>query len=235
MFLDTLKKLDAENLHHAYCVEGAGKSDLHAFAEAARSAFGVARRSPDFVAVSYNTFGVDEAHELAAWAANAPTGGAEAHKFFVIATDAYTHEAQNALLKTCEEPAPRTHFFLLISRADALLPTLRSRLEVLSADRGTASVPAEFEGAAAFLAATPLERLTRAEKFAKNLKDEKITRSEVRAFITTLLALARGDGAFPHERTAALRELAFTERYAHDRSTSFKLLLEHLAVVLPKM
>ncbi|MFO0872397.1 MAG: hypothetical protein U0575_00310 [Phycisphaerales bacterium] len=39
---------------------------------------------------------------------------------------------QNALLKTLEEPPPRTWIILVTTRADALLPTVRSRCQVAS-------------------------------------------------------------------------------------------------------
>src|SRR5215472_10604023 len=45
----------------------------------------------------------------------------------VDAADALVGEAQNALLKTLEEPPPSSVFVLLTSRPDLLLPTVRSR------------------------------------------------------------------------------------------------------------
>lgn len=236
MLLTDLKRLKKETLHHAYCVEGAGREGLEACASALREAFGLERTNPDFVAISYGTFGVDEARELAAWAADKPVGGGDARKFFVLAADAYTHEAQNALLKAFEEPPPCTHFFLLAPHAEILLPTLRSRLVVLSTQEGVAAHSASLVADAdAFLAGTSAARLARVEKLVKALKDENITRGDVRVFLAAIIVCARGRGTFPRARVAALRELLFAEKYAHDRSASFKLLLEHLSVVLPKM
>ena len=40
-------------------------------------------------------------------------------------------EAQNALLKTLEEPPPASVFVLITSRPDVLLPTVRSRCQRL--------------------------------------------------------------------------------------------------------
>ena len=40
-------------------------------------------------------------------------------------------QAANALLKSIEEPPPQTYFFLLTSRASALLPTIRSRCQLV--------------------------------------------------------------------------------------------------------
>ncbi len=43
--------------------------------------------------------------------------------------DELSTSAANALLKTLEEPGDKTHFILLSSQADALLPTIRSRTQ----------------------------------------------------------------------------------------------------------
>ena len=51
-------------------------------------------------------------------------------KVFVIdEAELLEAEAQNALLKTLEEPPPRTYLLLLTTRLDRLLPTIRSRCQ----------------------------------------------------------------------------------------------------------
>ena len=51
-------------------------------------------------------------------------------KVFVIdEAELLEAEAQNALLKTLEEPPPRTYLVLLTTRLDRLLPTIRSRCQ----------------------------------------------------------------------------------------------------------
>lgn len=53
-------------------------------------------------------------------------------RFFVIDdADKMNDAASNALLKTLEEPAPTSYIFLVTSRPDALLPTIRSRCQIL--------------------------------------------------------------------------------------------------------
>lgn len=47
--------------------------------------------------------------------------------FIVRAADELTPQAANALLKTLEEPGPKTHFVLVTSRPNKLLDTVRSR------------------------------------------------------------------------------------------------------------
>ena len=50
------------------------------------------------------------------------------HKIYIIAdADLMTPQAQNALLKTIEEPPEYAVILLLTSNADSLLPTIRSR------------------------------------------------------------------------------------------------------------
>src|SRR5262249_60517979 len=51
------------------------------------------------------------------------------HRRVVIvdAADTLMEQAQNALLKTLEEPSPSSVFVLVTSRPDVLLPTVRSR------------------------------------------------------------------------------------------------------------
>jgi DNA polymerase III subunit delta' len=50
----------------------------------------------------------------------------------IVEADRMGDEAQNAFLKTLEEPAPRTILMLLTAQPKALLPTIRSRCQVVS-------------------------------------------------------------------------------------------------------
>ena len=56
---------------------------------------------------------------------------AKARFFIVDDADKMNDSASNALLKTLEEPPPTTHIFLITSRPDSLLPTIRSRCQTL--------------------------------------------------------------------------------------------------------
>lgn len=53
-------------------------------------------------------------------------------RFFIIDdADKMTDAASNALLKTLEEPAATSHIILISSRPDTLLPTIRSRAQIV--------------------------------------------------------------------------------------------------------
>lgn len=56
---------------------------------------------------------------------------AQARFFIIDNADKMNEEATNALLKTLEEPAPTTYIFLITSRPTALLPTIRSRCQMI--------------------------------------------------------------------------------------------------------
>lgn len=82
------------------------------------------RRSPETQEIS-----IDQVRTLVlARAAFAPHEG-RAKVFLVRRAEELSISAANALLKTLEEPGARTHFVLLSSTADALLPTIRSRTQ----------------------------------------------------------------------------------------------------------
>jgi DNA polymerase-3 subunit delta' len=84
----------------------------------------IGRRTPETQDIS-----VDQVRTLVlARSAFAPHEG-RAKVFIVRRADELSPTAANALLKTLEEPGARTHFVLLSSIADSLLPTIRSRAQ----------------------------------------------------------------------------------------------------------
>lgn len=56
---------------------------------------------------------------------------ARSRVFIIDDAEKMADPAANALLKTLEEPSSTTHIFLLTSRPDSLLPTIRSRCQTL--------------------------------------------------------------------------------------------------------
>lgn len=82
----------------------------------------IGRRSPETQDIS-----IDQVRTLVlARAAFAPHEG-RAKVFVIRRAEELSISAANALLKTLEEPGPKTHFVLLTSQPDALLPTILSR------------------------------------------------------------------------------------------------------------
>ena len=84
----------------------------------------IGRRTPETQDIS-----IDQIRSLVlARAAFPPTQG-RAKVFVVRRAEELSQGAANALLKTLEEPGARTHFILLSSVGDSLLPTIRSRVQ----------------------------------------------------------------------------------------------------------
>jgi DNA polymerase-3 subunit delta' len=84
----------------------------------------IGRRTPEAKEIS-----IDQVRTLVlSRAAFAPHEG-RAKVFVIRRAEELSVAAANALLKTLEEPNPRTHFVLLTSQADALLSTIRSRTQ----------------------------------------------------------------------------------------------------------
>ena len=82
------------------------------------------RRTPETQDIS-----IDQVRVLVLARAAFPPHEGKAKVFVVRRAEELSNSAANALLKTLEEPGPRTHFVLLSATADSLLPTIRSRTQ----------------------------------------------------------------------------------------------------------
>jgi DNA polymerase-3 subunit delta' len=84
----------------------------------------IGRRSPETQDIS-----IDQVRALVLARAAFPPLEERAKVFIVRRAEELSVSAANALLKTLEEPGARTHFILLSSMSDTLLPTIRSRTQ----------------------------------------------------------------------------------------------------------
>src|SRR3989344_5363734 len=153
------KSLDT--LHHAY-VASCGTDELRTALEKR----GVPRRGcPDVYIYECQEFRIDNARELSERAALNPL--VLSRRIFVVQCASIAVEAQNALLKTLEEPRGNAVFFFLLPSPERLLPTFRSRVQILSASQQGP----DTELAKRFLKASPAERITMLEPFTKKKED----------------------------------------------------------------
>jgi DNA polymerase-3 subunit delta' len=84
----------------------------------------IGRRSPETQDIS-----IDQVRTLVLARAAFSSHEGRAKVFIVRRAEELSIAAANALLKTLEEPGRGTHFILLTSEADTLLPTIRSRTQ----------------------------------------------------------------------------------------------------------
>lgn len=217
-------------LHHAYLIEGevgALKTALLAhFVEHDLPREG----HPDFWLGEFETLGIDESRALKEAQAGSAVSGE--HRIFVITTTLITHEAQNALLKVFEDPAPGTHFFLLTPSAYALLPTLRSRLAYVAKEREAGTLQDE---ARAFLGAKTKDRMTEAKRLTED-KDRGLAIRFLEALERELHQAGFEGKENPDlEYARALEAILSVRGYANDRAPALKMLFEYLALMLPRV
>ena len=206
--------------HHAHVLSGGhdvATERLHAIIT---EDFGLTREgNPDVVELSYDVFGVDDARYLQHLASQRAVYGVQ---ILCVQCNAMTLEAQNALLKLFEEPAPHTHFFLTIPDPALLLPTMRSRVMLHKLDDASGE---GSDHASEFLAASPAQRLELMQKLIAD-KDKQKALYFIDSLETYLYA---------KKHVSQLPELLVVRRYLRGRSPSVKLILEHLSMVLPRL
>ena len=177
--------------------------------------------NPDMYIRAYKQFGIDEARELRERASLRALGK---RRIFVIAVPDLNREAQNALLKTLEEPPGDALFFFVLPSPESLLPTLRSRVQTLQIERGgEARTDAKI-----FLAATPEKRMDMLKPLLEKGEDEK---RDLGAILTFLSSLEEKLEKSPEGLKAVYR----TRKYITDKGALVKPLLEQVALLVPRM
>lgn len=66
-------------------------------------------------------------------------------KFIALIGKIFNKEAQNALLKVLEEPPVNIHFLIFVPYKNALIPTIRSRMQVINKTQYTPLQPLELD------------------------------------------------------------------------------------------
>lgn len=211
--------------HHAYLHEG-GLALLPELVKDARERFGfLEENNPDVSVREFEKFGIDESRELAREAA---LKSVSSKRLFVVGVSALTSESQQALLKLFEEPPAGVVFVLLVPHG-TVLATLRSRTLPYPLFEGKET--SFLKEAKHFIAASAKER---SDQIAALLEDEEGAKERVRGFVVALEREFAPQISTPRAREA-LQDLAKTRSYVNDRSPSLKMLLEHLAISLPKL
>ena len=221
-------------MHHAYFYEGA-LAELEALAESARKEFEfVSDNNPDVQVLEFEKFGIDEARELVRTAALKSISG---RALYIVGVSSISTDAQQALLKLFEEPQEGS-IFVLLAPHGSVIATLRSRMlpyPVKSSRSLTSGKTAKSDLARKFLASP---YAARSAEIAKLLKDEDAVKERVRDFLGALEAElykhVRPTRSNSKEILQGLEDIAKVRSYVGDRAPAMKMLLEHLAVTLPR-
>lgn len=218
-------------LHHAHVVEGVHGEVAPVLVTLLEEHLNITKQgNSDFTVQYYESLGIDEARTLKESQTRASFVGAR--KIFIIGANTFTREAQNALLKTFEEPTEGTHFFIILPRAEILLPTLRSRVLIVSS--GATTINDTKELAEKFIDASLEGRFAIAKKMAEKKAGESVDRESFRRILDNIerILYARTVGKQNNATANIFREIFQAKTYLADRGSSPKMLLEHVAIAL---
>lgn len=224
-----------ENLFHAYVVGGA-RAHAHAFIEELLRPYDILRTgNPDYIVVEQVNFTVDNARELRQWQELTSANGGK--KVYVVYTDFITREAENALLKTLEEPVPETHIIFAVPKPDTLLPTLLSRVRVMFPTNSSAKNFDEDKSAEKFLHMNLGNRMAYVAKLIEKSDDDDASaqvREKALAFIDQLEKnlsekLLQTTSKADQEKIESILKL---KRYLFISGASVRIILETIALTL---
>jgi DNA polymerase III delta prime subunit len=211
----------------AYLIRGTADT-LNVLLEKLEKENVIEKGSPDLFARSYRSFGVDEAEELRSRARTKPISAPQ--RVFAIATPGMTSEAQNSLLKTLEEPAANAVFFLILPAPETMLGTVRSRSQTLTLETKAFAGIVDVDN---FLAAPAAKRL----EMVKPLYDHDDDGRDMAGVLSFLSALEVrfAKGKLSAERDKGIRAIYRARKYAGDKGSLLKSLLEQVALLAPRM
>lgn len=232
-------------LHHAYVIEGLHEDIAPKLVSSIEKHLGVvAKGNPDFMVEYHEMFTINEARALKDVQTRAAWEGTR--KIYVIGASSFTSQAQNALLKTFEEPTEGTHFFIILPRAEILLPTLRSRVLVVLGEEKTMTDEAKtlahqnFDGqnlgglAEKFLDATLENRFVIIKKLAEKKDRGTVDRELFRRMLDHIERIlhARTKGKRDGASATVFNEIHQAKNYLSTPGASPKMLLEHIAILI---
>ena len=226
--------LKSGNFYHGYFLAGdfGVSRNMALKATQALLGFRIAKLGthPDFYHEKFDLFGIEESRELKKRAAMRPFSGSK--KVFIIELVSLTAESSNALLKLFEEPPEGTHFFIIIPSAEGIIPTLRSRLAVIENAREEGEEKAKF--AEDFLGKSAPERLLAVKKIGKDKQRAAELLDGLEALLGNSVPKPAWELSF-QVRIRALGQILRAREFLSDRSANVKMIMEHLALILPKM
>jgi DNA polymerase III delta prime subunit len=185
------------------------------------------RGNSDVFVQRFSHFSIEDARSLRERASLRALGAQG--RIFIVSAPTIPTEAQNALLKTFEEPPAGAKFFLIVPSPEMLLPTLRSRMQPLVltvSDRRISVVDAKV-----FLASSPEERISLLEPLIEKDDDDKRDMAGAMQFLSDLEKLLSKNAL---EHGAGLRTVYRARKYLTDRGALVKPLLEHVALLVPR-
>ena len=225
----------SNHLHHAYLLIGESKiitAELLGLLQSIFPATVDPKFHPDVLWLTKDRLDKDDARFLRQFQTGKDFAGQG--RYLVVIFSAMASEAQEVLLKTLEEPATNTYFFLVAPTAEFFRPTILSRVYQLKFDR---SNDGEVDDLEKFLG---LDVAERGEHLLKRfLDDGQIKdRAELLDWFDRL-------EVFIHERidltrisdnlVLVFKEIVNAKKLLNNQRSSAKMILEYLALIVPNL
>ena len=214
------------NTHHAILIEGNPSTFLELVKNELIESGVLLASNPDVIFLSFEKFGIGESRQIIDMANGAPVR--ENKKRIIFSFESITNEAQNALLKIFEDPSPHVEFIIGTYTSDGLLPTLRSRLQIV---RSNSLVSDDFTEVDNFLEKSVTAKMETVEAMLKEYKDVG-NKFKIKSFLLTLHskleAMVMEDNTIKNKNALQVVETAL--EYIDDKSASVKILLESVVL-----
>ncbi|MBI3632494.1 MAG: hypothetical protein HY225_03535 [Candidatus Vogelbacteria bacterium] len=224
--------------HHAYLYEGDLDTNLRFLRENIEKLVGVPAVSyTDYFECVRSNFTVADSELFISKQSTMSFGGGK--RFFILVGQSFTPEAQNKLLKVLEEPLVGNHVFVVVPSSSIFLPTLLSRLSIISGSKS------DFDDAVLFcqkfISVSLPDRLIMIENFLKanDGDDETIHVKHLvkdifgqleKIFASKLSNLDESQGVGVGN---FLVELLGVKKYLDDSSPAVKMIFEYVAFICP--
>lgn len=156
---------------------------------------------------------------------------------FIPEAEKLTLEAQNALLKTLEEPPKNTFIILTLSRKEALLPTILSRAQIINQKKTPKLGEKKKEYLLLIkrlLKATPGKRILLSEKFSDSREEAIDFCQNLLLFWHQLLLSSGSNLALPPQEIALAIKNTQKANLLLEKNINVKLAIETLFLSLPR-
>lgn len=171
----------------------------------------------------YDSLGIDDAKKIIALQ-NEKT---EKKSMYIISATIITTEAQNAFLKSLEEPKQNKIFFFIISNIKKLIPTLQSRTYLLI-DK-TIQISGNRFNIHDFITMNLQERF----EYIKKITDKKNKQDDILSKSDLLDVLNDFEIHYHNEKNITmLRKITAARKYMHTKGSSSKMILEDIAMTI---
>lgn len=227
--------MDLKNqiIHHATLIEGERDEVRSSLFEFLGRQIGLKTEgNPDVFEQYFETFKIDDSRMIKEMQSKQSIN--KKGRFFILFVDFFTVEAQNALLKTFEEPSDGVHFFVIMPNTATLLPTLQSRFAKISLTSNTKKQTENKdinEMVKKFITSKTHERLSIVEPiiFDKNKSNAILFLSAIENIFSE-----RGIKTQTKEWAKFIKQVVVHKKQIHTRGASIKIILEGIALLAPR-